>query len=351
MKKQVVVIFLIFNCLNLFSSDGRHLKSNGFQWGYYALAKNAIRSTPDLKGKIICMINAKDEIFVNEDESTDNWFYCYINKYNQYGYCEKQYFEKKKTFSSVMYLLLNDDSDAIEQVKKHKVNSCYMDDIFYWFETQNEENILKMVKYAYECGSYETKNTNPVILATLNNYKSILLFLLDKPEFQRDVNSREYDQFGPPLFWSLDNGNKEITEILLKYGANPNFTTADNKNAYKVLDDCINNNKITMKVANELKQMLADYGYQLENSNAIKIDNKLTVTENLRLRTIQGAVLIITTIKQGSPVKVKILGKYETIDGINSRWVYVEVQPGAQDRDGKLLEAGLAGWCFGGYLE
>lgn len=351
MKKYFIFLILLIST-NLFAIDSYKLKVNGFETNYYYL-KNDIpfMVQPEKNGKIIGRLNQDNEIYVNEEQSLDDWLYCYVPKYEKYGYCSKEYLKRKNSFSSVMYKLCENDKEAIDMVKNHQVNSCEIDKIFYWFKDQNEETILKMIKYAYECGSFEYGSTSPLNEATRNNYNKIIDYLLSVPEYKKDINSVKYDQYAPPLFWALSNCNTEILEKLLQNGANPNFTTADNKNAYKVLDDCINNNKITMKFANELKQMLTDYGYQLENQNAIKIDNKLTVTENLRLRTIQGAGLIITTIKQGSPVKVKMLGKYEVIDDINSRWVYVEVQPGAQDKDGKLLEAGLAGWCFGGYLK
>lgn len=351
MEKKIVVIFFIFNIFAcLFSSDTRQLKNRGFQWGYYAIDMNIdIRSTPEPNGTIICKINKNDDIFVNEDESTDDWLFCFVNKYSQFGYCKKQYFERKKSFSSVMYSLLEDNEESINEVKNHKVNSCYMDDIFYWFESQNEENLLKMVKYAYECGSYETKNINPIILATQNCYSSILTFLLDKPEFQRDVNSLDYDQFAPPLFWALEIGNKEITELLLQYGADPNF---NNFAAYDTLDKAVKSKYISIETENELQQLLFDYGYKTQEKSKISIDKRYFVKENLRLRksaSTSGAIVI--TLQKGSPVKIKSLGKYTIIDGIKNRWVYIETQDDAKNRDGKELKTGTSGWCFGGYLE
>jgi len=47
---------------------------------------------------------------------------------------------------------------------------------------------------------------------------------------------------------------------------------------------------------------------------------------------------------------VLAVGAEQTIDGITSNWVQVEVQAGAKDRDGKPIAAGTTGWCFGGYL-
>ena len=56
-------------------------------------------------------------------------------------------------------------------------------------------------------------------------------------------------------------------------------------------------------------------------------------------------------MQAGTKVKILELGKAETIDGINSNRVKVEVLSGAKDCDGKPIKAGIVGWCYGGYLE
>ena len=60
---------------------------------------------------------------------------------------------------------------------------------------------------------------------------------------------------------------------------------------------------------------------------------------------------MLAVMQAGSRIKVLEVGKAETIDGISSNWVKVDVQYGAKDRDGKIIYAGTQGWCFGGYLE
>ena len=56
-------------------------------------------------------------------------------------------------------------------------------------------------------------------------------------------------------------------------------------------------------------------------------------------------------MQKGTGVKIIKTGGQDTIDGITSNWVQVEVQSGAKDKDGKSITAGTTGWCFGGYLE
>ena len=49
-------------------------------------------------------------------------------------------------------------------------------------------------------------------------------------------------------------------------------------------------------------------------------------------------------------MKVLAPGREDTIDGIASNWVQVEVLGGAKDKDGNAIEAGTVGCLFGGYL-
>ena len=78
----------------------------------------------------------------------------------------------------------------------------------------------------------------------------------------------------------------------------------------------------------------------------------MTVNENLKLRSGEAtSTQVLSVMAAGSKVKILELGKSETIDGIPSNWVKVEVQKGAKDRDGNSIKAGTVGWCYGGFLE
>ena len=96
------------------------------------------------------------------------------------------------------------------------------------------------------------------------------------------------------------------------------------------------------------------FGYKTVKTQKIPVEagGIYRVSENLKLREngdINGS--FITTMHAGTLVKVLSLGKKETIDGIKSNWVEIEVQLGGRDKDGKPIKAGKRGWCFGGYLE
>ncbi len=87
-------------------------------------------------------------------------------------------------------------------------------------------------------------------------------------------------------------------------------------------------------------------------STNVAVNKEMTCSDNLRLRSEEATTSrVITTMQKGTKVKILKLGKAETIDGITSNWVQVEVLSGSKDKDGKALKAGTIGWCYGGYLE
>ncbi len=95
-----------------------------------------------------------------------------------------------------------------------------------------------------------------------------------------------------------------------------------------------------------------DYDGSKSTSTTITPNKLMSVTENLKLRSSEATTSkVLAVMSAGTKVKVLELGKAETIDGINSNWVKVEVQKGAKDRDGKTIKKGTVGWCYGGYLE
>ena len=78
----------------------------------------------------------------------------------------------------------------------------------------------------------------------------------------------------------------------------------------------------------------------------------MEVTENLRLRTPKhDGRKVITVLNAGTKVKIIDINEEETIDGITSNWVKIEVQRNSTDKDGNEIKYGVVGWCFGGYLK
>lgn len=82
-----------------------------------------------------------------------------------------------------------------------------------------------------------------------------------------------------------------------------------------------------------------------------KVGGMYKTEDSLRLRAAEGITGdALATLAAGSRVKVLAPGREDTIDGIKSNWVQVEVLGGAKDKDGNAIEAGTKGWLFGGYL-
>ena len=93
----------------------------------------------------------------------------------------------------------------------------------------------------------------------------------------------------------------------------------------------------------------ADGTCDYETAVQLQSGKRYRASDNLRLRSSGStAGKPVVTIGKGTQVKVLGIGAEQTIDGITSNWVQVEVQAGAKDRDGKLIAAGTRGWCFGG---
>ena len=95
----------------------------------------------------------------------------------------------------------------------------------------------------------------------------------------------------------------------------------------------------------------ADGSCDYETAVTVQQGKRYRASDNLRLRSSGStAGKPVVTIGKGTQVKVLSIGAEQTIDGITGNWVQVEVQTGAKDRDGKPIDSGTTGWCFGGYL-
>lgn len=216
-----------------------------------------------------------------------------------------------------------------------------------------DKRILSDIKRDSELGvsRYHEEGTTLLIETTKKNVYEKVEYLLHKEEFRSEINDT-WTQYAPPLFWAMMNGNIEISELLLSYGADPNFhTKSDNSSPFDALNDFVECNYISVEKSLSLKTLLVDYGYESKKTSPIKIGDKLQVKENLRLRSeanLSGKM--ITTINQGSLVKVIKFGKYENIDKLENRWVKIEIIDDSKDKEGKSIPIGTIGWCYGGYL-
>ena len=105
-------------------------------------------------------------------------------------------------------------------------------------------------------------------------------------------------------------------------------------------------------IKNGNKKEVTSQTLKATTSTNVALNKTMTVKENLKLRSGEAtSTQVLSVMSAGTKVKILELGKAETIDGISSNWVKVEVQKGAKDRDGKPVKAGTVGWCYGGYLK
>ena len=183
---------------------------------------------------------------------------------------------------------------------------------------------------------------------------------------KRDIDC--YDNYDiEDLGWT-----KEITAKLPFYTNDSNIIFLKIDGDYIILSDsqslkskfiyCKVNKKIIREFVKFLNDEYYDYSSlswprhadgscDYETTVTLQQGKRYRASDNLRLRSSGStAGKPVVTIGKGTQVKVLSIGAEQTIDGITSNWVQVEVQAGAKDRDGKAIAAGTWGWCFGGYL-
>ena len=85
--KNYFIFLLLLISTKLFAIDSYKLNVNGFETNYYYLRNDIpFMEQPEKSVKIIGKLNQDNEIYVNEKESLDDWLYCYVPKYEKYGY-------------------------------------------------------------------------------------------------------------------------------------------------------------------------------------------------------------------------------------------------------------------------
>ncbi len=215
------------------------------------------------------------------------------------------------------------------------------------FESLNMSFIKDVVifSFPYEIKTYEISE----IEKNDNTYRVELIY----NDYAADLKKEKFIT----SIWNLNEKNAVFTFDFQK-----NFliiTNVSNNKQQKYLKISLNEMNNLLKVIENRKNthflyfdtILKDNSYDLLSTN-VSINKTMSVKENLKLRSGEAtSTQVLTVMAAGTKVKILELGKSETIDGISSNWVKVEVQKGAKDRDGTSIKAGTVGWCYGGYLE
>ena len=229
-----------------------------------------------------------------------------------------------------------------------------LDECEYWNDELSEADIVYLLFDAFEVdnikeiekGYYELSLCSKII--DDERYKENLENGCDWGQSNIEIKTLYFKFDGDYLYISLNYEDN----LLATYCAYEN-------NEYKYLVKFIQTG--TSDLSNVSLPRHADGSCDYEKGNTsvassssatnVSINKTMSVKENLKLRSAEATSSnVLTVMSAGTKVKVLEVGKEETIDGIKSNWVKVEVISG-RDRDGKDIKKKTTGWCYGGYLE
>ena len=224
-----------------------------------------VRNEPNTHCKILGELSEGDEIYVNKRFNVGRWLFCYVPKYDIIAYCSSRVVAYKPFIYEIMKELIRNDYQALEMVKNNYVQPYPLDLLLStYLKDQDEENCLRIVKLAYDCGcDYDSEKSTSLIQAANRNYYRLMEYLLSKEEFLDEIDVVN-NAFGTPLFTALYNGNYNIARLLLENGANPNIWTIYDWTMYDTIDAAVKKGKVTPETASTLKELLLVYGYDTQ---------------------------------------------------------------------------------------
>ena len=344
MFKRILFCFIIF-----FSTSFVYSQIYTFK-----LTKDVIVNDGNVGSSDITIKNKQE---VEADKKTVFFFYELEDKF--YIYCK--YNDEFLGFDIHDLELLEEHSKAPEYIKKTKwIMSYYYDmlkynDLSILFENEKQWNPEKSMVLG-ESSKYEW------------NYLFSPLYLIIDDYYIYGSYSGEYKGLNLLGKGIKSNTNKYVFYIFNSYRhddvqeqwqlvAKEQFTIIfciDGDFLYVYKNEITKDNllytlaRADKKTINQISNFVKTVSTPTTN---VAPNKTMTVSENLKLRSAEATTSeVITVMQAGTKVKILELGKAENIDGINSNWVKVEVQPGAKDRDGRTIRAGTVGWCYGGYL-
>ena len=234
------------------------------------------------------------------------------------------------------------------------------------------EHYEQEVRGSYDGPWYENVTISPSAIynvsITLNNDSRVMLFVKNIHKtangYKVLTEVLKYDSFEYRASYKFIKETfipkAEITLKIVRDGEYLHFYTEDGRTIISCAlvdeefatqyENLIQTNKCDLSRVTWPRH--ADGTCDYETAVRLQSGKGYRASDNLRLRSSGStAGKPVVTIGKGTQVKVLAVGAEQTIDGITSNWVQVEVQAGAKDRDGKAIAAGTVGWCFGGYLK
>ena len=248
-----------------------------------------------------------------------------------------------------------------------------LDDELYWYEELNRLGDKCEIFYS----NYTESNCIFILRTPLEIYSIIKVkgdYIITTEQIKIDY-SFVNEQLKEGCDWSLLQ-NKTVDKFYIRFDGDYMNIYVDGGNkllvTYCAFDEQEYNSFLEAVKYNDFKSLKYTYPRHADgscdydgskttvatqtampSSSTNVVENKtMTVSENLKLRVGEAtSTQVLSVMSAGTKVKILELGKAETIDGISSNWVKVEVQKGAKDRDGNSIKPGTVGWCFGGFLE
>ncbi len=377
MKKKLSIIFLLFVYSFVFSNEyillENYLVTDYFNNPQYKLDKN---SKIDIQNVYCEEIIANNVYFAKiEDDSFIKLEFCKNIDLKT---------ELPDDFCSAVF-----ENDGLYLFPEYAIDMVYKQDRNY-LNNFEEKNIKDMTVYDDYIGTiywYERRISPQLvsnIALNLGSFFGLTQFFVSKIKrinaneflvYSNKIIPRDKDEAGQDYIYN-DLFNKEMVVFRLKKDGDylevyvdkekkPRETYCYVNNAFKQeIFNLVRNNNCNIYNLTWPRHADGSCDYDGSKKNATVQNEKLKsttnvatnktmlVTENLKLRSGEATSTDVLAVMQaGTKVKILELGKSETIDGINSNWVKVEVQTGAKDCDGKPIKAGTVGWCYGGYLK
>ena len=358
MKRKIIKLFLLFLLCNAYGISNK------------TLVNTQLFETDGLFNYYACEINKNEIVRILKP----NIYYGVSN----WKYSVKVLYRNKEYLINIENLMPENTQFYLD----NNISLLYSDDIrwlpVYCFDSLQEKNrdvIIKkqpkgFQKYQKEKTEFDDEwddslsNIVPTYffnsvfnISNLFNRSSFLIKNIKKAEATYVIEAEVYDWFMPDSMLNYSKGDSVLLTISID-GDYLNFFCNNQQLGQFVKTNSKTKNEIESLIANNTCNFSnitwprhADGTCDYETTVRLQSGKRYRASDNLRLRSSGStAGKPVITIGKGTQVKVLGIGAEQTIDGITSNWVQVEVQAGAKDRDGKAIAAGTVGWCFGGYL-
>ncbi len=173
-------------------------------------------------------------------------------------------------FEDCLEAFINKDESAIEKLKKGEIAPCKSVSslIQYYLQDKDEDTCIRIVKLALENKGkivYGLDMSGPLIESCKLNYYKLTEYLLTTDA--KKYIDHNASQYAPALFWAMLNGNRELTELLLKNGADPNNQTTYGKTYMDEIESFVGKQRISPETGNKMKELLIKYGYKEQTSD------------------------------------------------------------------------------------